>query len=246
MTATPIAAPAPAGLVWDTVVKEYNAQAGETKKIFTFELTNPSDHNIIVEKLTPACSCTVAKLPALPWTMAPGATGRIEVSIDWTGRYGPYAQNVFIETSAGPQTLTLKIQIPPPPGLISLPLQRARNLKTALADRQAVFKTDCARCHAAPASGKLGRELYTAACGICHEATPRATMVPDLRTLPSPTGRAFWRQAVAHGKPGSLMPAFALSEGGPLTEREIDSLVDYLQSIIPSRPGPLPSSTTTK
>jgi mono/diheme cytochrome c family protein len=114
---------------------------------------------------------------------------------------------------------------------------RGRNFQTAAADRQAVFKGDCVRCHVTPGEGKLGKALYDASCGICHDSHNRATMVPDLLALKMPTDKDFWRAWITYGRPSSLMPAFAQAEGGPLTEEQIASLVTYLTTAIPSRPN---------
>jgi len=220
------------GLVWNPAVIAYEAHAGEAAKAFAFEVSNPSTAAITVEAVTPSCGCTVVKVPPLPWTLAPGEKGRIDASMDWRGRFGLFTKSIAVATSAGPQLLTLNIQIPTPEGVVELPIARARNLATASTDRQAVFRGDCAKCHVEPAAGKIGRELYTAACGICHEAEHRATMVPDLKALPHSTDAAHWRHWITYGKSGSLMPAFAQREGGPLTDQQIDSLVEYLSSKI--------------
>ena len=98
-------------------------------------------------------------------------------------------------------------------------------------------KGDCARCHVEPVIGKMGKDLFTAACGICHEGEHRATMVPDLHALPHETNAEFWKTWTAHGKIGSLMPAFAQTDGGPLSDQQIASLTDYLVKAIPSKPG---------
>jgi hypothetical protein len=45
-----------------------------------------------------------------------------------------------------------------------LDMDRLRNIQLAMADRQVVFKNDCAECHAKPAIGKTGQPLYEAAC----------------------------------------------------------------------------------
>lgn len=80
-----------------------------------------------------------------------------------------------------------------------------------------------------------------AACGICHEAQPRASMVPDLHHLadssgkPLPTNEEFWRSWIAAGKADTLMPAFASSQGGPLNDLQIASLAAYLNAVNPSR-----------
>jgi mono/diheme cytochrome c family protein len=222
--------PPRAELAWDSLVQEHHAQPGESAKRFGFAVSNPSAGEIVITAITPSCGCTVVKMPPLPWKLAPGASGRIEASMDWAGRFGLFSKAISVETSAGPQVLTLRIQIPNPEGMLTLPLTRARNLQAAVADRQAVFRQDCARCHAAPATGLQGEKLYLTACGICHEAAHRATMVPDLKALKRTTDAAFWRESITHGKPGSLMPAFAQSDGGPLDGEQIESLVAYLQT----------------
>jgi mono/diheme cytochrome c family protein len=114
-------------------------------------------------------------------------------------------------------------------------------VKVAMADRQAVFHGDCASCHVKPAKDaaghdKMGLELYTAVCGICHNSEHQASFVPNLHKLPEPTSADFWRNWIVHGKAGTLMPAFAKSEGGILSDEQIDSLTQYLTATIPSHP----------
>jgi len=111
---------------------------------------------------------------------------------------------------------------------------RARSFQMAVVDRQAVFKDDCASCHATPAKGKYGKELYDSVCGVCHESANRATMVPDLHHLKVPTSVDFWKTWITMGKINSLMPAFATAYGGPLTESQIESLAKYLGTAISS------------
>src|SRR5581483_10486280 len=72
------------------------------------------------------------------------------------------------------------------------------------------------------------------ACGVCHESEHRATMVPDLHKIQQETNAEFWRNWITHGKPESLMPAFAKSEGGILSDAQIESLVNYLVAAVPS------------
>ena len=105
---------------------------------------------------------------------------------------------------------------------------RSRNLQVAAADRQAVFRNDCASCHVQPAVGKTGKELYVAACGVCHEAEHKATMVPTLAGRTGSFPESYWNQWIRAGKVGSLMPAFEQKQGGPLTDEQIDSLTAYL------------------
>ena len=102
--------------------------------------------------------------------------------------------------------------------------------------RAAIFKGDCARCHVEPAKGKLGKELYATACGICHDAEHRASAVADLQAPKTPRDVNYWQEWVSHGKAGTMMPGFAATDGGPLTKEQVDSLVVYLNETFPKAP----------
>ena len=123
-------------------------------------------------------------------------------------------------------------------------MDRLKNMRLAMADRQAVFKGECARCHSEPAAGKSGAQLYTAVCGNCHDSIHRAALVPDLKALAHPTSPEHWRKWIVEGKTGSMMPAFAQSAGGPLENGQIESLVQFLTETItrksPNAGGALP------
>jgi len=93
-------------------------------------------------------------------------------------------------------------------------------------------------CHVKLGEGKYGKLLYDADCAICHEGEHRATMVPDLHALKVPTNPEFWKTWISHGKAFTLMPAFAKSDGGPLSEMQIASLAVYLNYVIPPKSNP--------
>ena len=111
----------------------------------------------------------------------------------------------------------------------------------AKSDRQAVFKGDCASCHVEKGVGKIGQDLFAADCGICHDTPLRAQMVPNLKMPKGPRDQDYWKSWITYGRKGSLMPAFAQSEGGPLTKEQVDSLVDYLFANFPKQPVSIPS-----
>lgn len=245
-------------LAWDATAKSHTLAAGETSARFTFIVTNLASAEVVVQRVTTSCGCTAAQLPAQPWRLAPGERGELKFTMDLRGRSGSIAKTGTVFTSAGLSILTMTATVPgglgppaeqrilPVPGQIAsassaarpsrpapgaiLPAtaERARNQSLALADHQAVFRGDCARCHAEPAKGKLGEELYTAACGICHDAEHRAQMVPELGASEQAGNPAYWRSWITFGKPGSLMPAFAEHYGGPLDREQIESLAAFL------------------
>jgi mono/diheme cytochrome c family protein len=218
-------------LVWDAVEKTIEARPGDGAAEFMFDVTNKGARAVTIQSTQTSCGCTVAELPSLPWTLAPGASSVMKVTVDFSGKDGWLAKSVTVASSEGSQTLYVTVKIPPPDEA-----QRARNRQLAMANRQAVFRNDCASCHAAPLGTKLGRDLFKVACEVCHASPRRASMVPDLAVAREPRDAAYWAKWIAEGREGTLMPAFAAEHGGPLTREQIASLVDFALEQLPTEP----------
>jgi mono/diheme cytochrome c family protein len=147
-------------------------------------------------------------------------------------------KTVTVTTDRGFKTLYVRTVIEEPlPGSMGAQ-DRMKNLRIATANRQAVFQGECATCHVTPALNKTGVELYQTACGICHEAEHRSSMVPDLANLQKETNADYWRTWITSSADGKLMPAFALENGGFLNAMQIDSLVNYLVGDFPKNRKP--------
>ena len=227
---------------WVAAQKAVGAKNGAEKVSLSVEAVNVSSEAVQITRISPSCDCAVVNAPKLPWRIAPEAKAVINLEIDLRGKRGFLAKHVTVETSHGRKVLAFRVniggdgkQLPPVAEF------RAQNLKIAAGDAQAIFKGTCANCHASPARGRMGRELYQAACAICHNSPNRAEMVPALETLPQPTSPAFWKQSISAGKPGTLMPAFAVDQGGPLTPEQVASLAKFLSETIPPNPKAPPS-----
>jgi len=230
------AGPLPAGiLAFDSESKEYTTKSGEIMASYVFYLTNISPDEVVITHVQPSCGCTAVQLPPMPWKIASGGTGQIPVNMNVQGKSGMVMKTVTVHTDKGQKPLMVKATIPQPEAQPMTALDRERNQLLAKADRQAIFKGDCVSCHVQPVIGKVGKELYTTACGICHEAEHRATMVPDLHNLPNDTDADYWKLMVTMGKPNTLMAAFAQSQGGPLSDMQISSLVEYLAGTMPAK-----------
>ena len=215
-------------LVVERAEQSYEAQPGEVEVVFTFRLRNVSPQPVVIMDVKTSCGCTVARMPSRPWIVPPGKTDELKLAFDMRGRTGLQTKTATVETERGRRMLTMNIRIPAAPSMAADPGARERNQALAKADRQAVFRGDCASCHVTPTIGLSGGELYKAACGICHEAEHRASFVPLLKELQRPADRDYWRTMVVAGKPGTLMPGFSADLGGPLNRPQIDSLVEYL------------------
>ena len=220
-------------LAFDSISKDYTTKPGEMEAKFNFNVTNISAGEVIVSGVQTSCGCTVAQL-TYPWKLAAGTIAVIPLTMNLAGKSGTVFKSATVLTDKGQKMLTVKANMTPPStNPLTMGADREKNRLIAAADRQAVFKGDCAKCHVETSIGKMGRELYTAACGICHDDGHRAQMVTDLRTK-LPGNAEYWKFSIVHGKPGTLMPAFAQTEGGPLSDAQIASLVEYLMKDFPA------------
>lgn len=221
-------------LDFDATSKSTDATEGDGFAHFTFNFTNVSGAMVAVLNVHPSCGCTTAEMPPTPWLLPAGTNAYIKLNVNLEGKQGILFKSATFTTDKGRRDLMLRINISPAPPMKLSGEQMAAGIAASKVDRQAVFKGDCATCHIAKSQGLYGDQLYKAICAICHEAEPRATMVPDLAHLKVPTNVEFWKTWITYGKPGSLMPAFANTQGGPLSDFQIATLAQYLSEIHPS------------
>jgi cytochrome c oxidase cbb3-type subunit 3 len=84
----------------------------------------------------------------------------------------------------------------------------------------------------APADVSDFNQLYRQNCAGCHGADGR---LGAARSLNDPLYQAVvtddaLRQVIAHGRPGTNMPAFSQQVGGSLTDRQIESLISGMRA----------------
>lgn len=227
--------------------KSLSTKVGDAEAHFTFWVTNTSPGELLLNNVSASCGCTTLDLAPFPWKLPSGTVTNVKARVDIKGKSGTLAKTLMVISSAGQQTLVMRITIPKDPNIAKM--EREANMAIAKADRQAVFRGDCARCHFTPALFKKGEDLFASTCAICHDpatwaksathdltqgAEPdthhRNEMVSDLATLKTNLTKEAWKTIIAGGgtKPGSLMPAFAKQNGGPLSAEQIDGLVEYV------------------
>jgi hypothetical protein len=99
-------------IAWDADVKEHIVATGETNAAFIFRLTNVSSNEVIIYEVHPSCECTTVRLPDLPWRLAPGQHGQLQATVDLRGKTNSYDRGIYVDSSGGVKTLTLKITVP--------------------------------------------------------------------------------------------------------------------------------------
>jgi mono/diheme cytochrome c family protein len=256
LAAAPGQLPAPQNvptIVFDAETKRYDVSPGELVAPFSFHLTNVWTNEIIIDRVEASCDCTTADLPFNPWHLAPQAGGEVKAQVNLAGKMGLLTKTLRFYCRLQPDNtfqfriVNLVVNIPTPPASAEkmTEAQRAAALNLAKADAQAIFKGDCAACHADKGREALGQELYAADCGICHESSHRDSLVPDLHALKQPTDFEYWRTIIALGKPHTMMPAFGVQHGGPLNGAQIDSLATYLNHTISHNLSPVMTNAAT-
>jgi uncharacterized protein DUF1573/cbb3-type cytochrome c oxidase subunit III len=141
--------------------------------------------------------------------VAPGETATLTVQIDAGGNLGRLAKIVEILNtfSSEPYILTIRGTI--------------MHREYDRGQPRLMFSGACEKCHVGtPIGTKEGQELYDAVCYLCHKDS----------LLSSASDAAAVRRIVAKGVPGTSMPGFAGTAGGPLTMPQIDSLAGLITS----------------
>lgn len=220
-------------LRWDATTKEARPKFEDGVVKFEFTVTNTSRQPVRIYYVQASCACTTVEAPPMPWTLAAGERGVVKATVDFRGKESELAKDLLVGSVPGTQTLKMVVHVP-----AMTPEMRLQNQQIASANRQKVFEGDCAACHATPAKGRFGDDLFEAACTICHDPKHRAAMVPDLTIAKEKRDAAWWKRWVEDGRDGSLMPGFAEKHGGPLTDPQIESLVEYLMRAFPAEPKP--------
>jgi mono/diheme cytochrome c family protein/plastocyanin len=92
----------------------------------------------------------------------------------------------------------------------------ARIREEQIARGQQLFAANCAVCHGNHGQGGVGLPLNVAANRPTSEA--QATQRTEYLT-----------RTISNGRPGTFMPAWALSNNGPLNEEQVGALVDMIE-----------------
>ena len=88
-----------------------------------------------------------------------------------------------------------------------------------------LFSSPCSECHSVPAGTLTGRELWDAVCVMCHEEGSVAPL-----QLSADTDARELERAIAEGRDGTGMPAYADHRGGPLSAEQVTGLVEFMRS----------------
>ena len=162
-------------------------------------------------------------------SIAPGKTATLTVRVEPEVSEGVVEKTVTV-TSNDPsrpiQVIRLKAEIEPD-----------FHASSPIAKGKTIFSEECQSCHADKLEAKSGRDLYQAACVVCHGSFEERDHVRSLDAAKLVADLEHVRRSIAQGS--RAMPGFSRSAGGVLDDSQVESLVDLIRkSAPPAKPAP--------
>ena len=227
------AAPGPAQAAADgrsIILNETAVDFGKVEEgfpvIHSFTVTNCGKSSLQLKAFA-SCGCTTPILRNA--LLGPGESTSLDVTIDTAMKQDAVTKNVTIESNDPRQakvTINLSmVVIDPHKGL-------GDSAGTKIFDDK-----HCAACHVARGEGKFGRDLYNADCAMCHGPKAEGAVGPALfGPYEKEEYARFMKGVLEAGSPKhKSMPGFLNLNGGPLEQKQVDSLLQYLSSISKAR-----------
>jgi mono/diheme cytochrome c family protein len=215
----------PPKIRFERTVHDFGNLRADEKVSFDWVFYNDGGTPLNIVKTRTSCGCTMSLAQEEP--VPPGGSGVIHIEFDPAGMDGSVRKTLAV-TSDDPERqisrLTIRARVTP----VDLPEIEGGHPRIA---GQSLLMGDCASCHAAPAAGKSGAELWNAVCAMCHGDDGTGTRAPSLRHpsyLDARSDRELL-EGIAYGTANPRMPGFAEMMGGPLNDDQVRSLVKLLR-----------------
>ncbi len=193
------------------VEQDFGTVADKDMIEHVFEFTNAGDSDLVIEKVVATAGNTKAKASAGRFKQ--GEKGSITVVVDMRGKKGIFLKTVDVYTN-DPIT---------PVTTLSVKISAKDRIHMGQYKATDIFQEDCKSCHVERGRGKKGWDLFKADCFMCHNAG-KNTSLSTMSKKPVKEMLKSIREGVAN----TLMPGFDVSNGGPLDESDIQSLIELI------------------
>ncbi len=213
-------------LQFDKKTHDFGLIPSDSKVAFSWSFRNVGDAPLKIIGTRPQCGCTATVQDDR--LIPPGGTGSLEITFDPAGLSGSIRKSLAVQTNEISERRTL-LEIMATVTPVERNVRDGEHPPTA---GQSLLIGSCSDCHAAPAAGRTGAELYAAVCAMCHGEMATGGLAPSLQNrdyLDSRTDEEL-HGYITYGSANPKMPGFSSMMGGPLSEPQIDSLVILLRS----------------
>lgn len=201
-----------------------------------FVFANKGNSTLLVTDVEPSCGCTVVDL--IRGRYNPGQSDTLKITFDAEDKFGIIRKEILVKTNDPDKP---EIQLVLEANVIEHPDKAVMaEMRAKMGASTSIFEGDCRSCHVDRGVGKFGKELYVASCQMCHGPAG----VLDGKHHPGTQFSEAWlaampkdilQERIAEGTPDEkkkgMMPGFQTEFGGPLSQKQVESLVAYLKSI---------------
>jgi mono/diheme cytochrome c family protein len=189
----------------------------------TFTLKNVGSSKLTLYEAYSTCGCTVPKLAKNE--LKPNETTNLEVAVDTAMKQDKVTKTVFV-SSDDPAHPVLPVDL-------SMDVENVHTAMSDITGTKIFTDQHCASCHVDQGVGLYGKDLFEADCAMCHGIAAKGGVGPALRgPYVNKVFAEHIKDVISHGsKTHHSMPGFLGDTGGPLTEKQIDSIVNYLSSL---------------
>ena len=188
-----------------------------------FKIFNRGQGVLDVASTYTSCGCTVAKLGKR--FLKPGESMDLAVTVDTAMKQGKVSKEVFVNSN-DPHRAVASVKVSMDVADAHVGMTDAKMAKIFTSEK-------CAYCHVMPGVGLMGADLFEADCAMCHGKAAIGAVGPALvGPYDNATYAAHVREVIAKGsKTRRTMPGFSSDAGGPLNDKQIDSIVAYLKTL---------------
>ena len=200
-----------------------------------FKEKNAGDRPLVITAVRTSCGCTAAMMESS--VIEPGGNGNLRVSFHPKGGKNTVTRTVTVSSNdPGKPDVQIRVSASPVPAAEIdapvVPVKRTHEKRGRLS-----FDGGCARCHVPQKAGLSGKKLYLAACASCHGQVGQGVILgSDIIGPALKAGGTAVRTneglnlTITAGTGHPWMPGFGAEYGGPLSEKQVDSLVKLIRN----------------
>ena len=194
----------------------------------SFAIKNDGSSTLTIYDVYASCGCTEPSLHKR--ALAPKQSTQLDVRIDTSMKQGKVTKTVNVSSNDPDRPIVA----------LALAMDVENRHKGLSPAGRAKILTDehCMSCHVQQGIGTFGKDLYEADCAMCHGQKAQGGVGPCLtnQQFKDPANTRRVRDVIAHGSKLHLsMPGFEVTSGGPLSAKQVDSLVSYLAMLAQSK-----------
>lgn len=182
-----------------------------------FTITNLGSHPLHIDEILSYCGCTIVDFS--PQELQPNKSLEIQFTLDTHELSGRVIRQITVNSN---DSLRPSVDV-------EVTVFALSESHKAI-DGKSPFDEGCIRCHGNVAFDDMGEPLFQKVCASCHGNYGLGGLAPTINDFDYVTAHQpnYFRNIIKFGVDQSAMPGFHALAGGPLSDRQIESLVELM------------------